>query len=69
MAWVTWRQHRMQLLIGLALLGVIGLVAAATGLRHPLRVRAAGARRRACRPPTRSGCDIIVRHFQSEYAR
>jgi ABC-type transport system involved in multi-copper enzyme maturation permease subunit len=67
MAWVTWRQHRMQLFIGAGLLAVIGLVAAATGLG----IRNAYERQdlASCLPPaTRSGCDIIVRHFQSEYA-
>ncbi len=67
MAWVTWRQHRTQVLIGLALLGAVGLAAAATGFG----IRAAYDRQElaACVPPAaRSGCDIIVRHFQSEYA-
>ena len=31
MAWVTWRQHRLQLLVGLGVLAAIGLAAAATG--------------------------------------
>lgn len=67
MAWVTWRQHRMQLVLGAALLAAIGLVAAATGFG----IRSAYERQdlASCLPPaTRSGCDIIVRHFQSEYA-
>jgi ABC-2 family transporter protein len=67
MAWVTWRQHRVQLLVGLALLGVVGLASAATSFG----VRAAYDRQElaSCLPPAaRSGCDIVVRHFQSEYA-
>jgi ABC-2 family transporter protein len=67
MAWLTWRQHRVQLVLGALLLGATGLVAAVTGLG----IRAAYERQdlASCLPPaTRSGCEIIVRHFQSEYA-
>ena len=66
MAWVTWRQHRMQLALGLAVLVGIGVVAAASGFG----IRSAYDRQEleSCLPPAaRSGCDIIVRHFQSEY--
>ena len=67
MAWVTWRQHRVQLTIGVLLLGLIGLVAAATGFG--IRETYDEQELASCLPPaTRTGCDIIVRHFQSEYA-
>ncbi len=64
MAWVTWRQHRPQLLVGLA--------TARRCSRSPrsitvLPIRAAYHRHAlvACLPPsTRSGCDIIVSHFR-----
>jgi hypothetical protein len=66
MAWVTWRQHRLQLATALAALAALGLAALVTALpmhaayhRHALS---------ACLPPTtRSGCDLIVRHFQSQF--
>ena len=65
MAWVTWRQHRHQLLIGLALI----VAARARRARSPaLPMRTAYQREAlsSCLPPAaRSGCDIIVRHFQS----
>jgi hypothetical protein len=67
MAWVTWRQHRVQLwamaglLVALAVAGLItGLPVHAAYHRHPLS---------SCLPPTtRSGCDLIVSHFRSEFA-
>jgi ABC-2 family transporter protein len=66
MAWVTWRQHRLQLLVGGTLLAALAIAAAATAVpiqhaydRHGLT---------DCLPPTtRSGCDLIVRHFQSQF--
>ncbi len=66
MAWVTWRQHRHQLLIGLALIVGLALAALVTGL--PMRTAYQREALSSCLPPTaRSGCDIIVRHFQSEF--
>jgi hypothetical protein len=66
MAWVTWRQHRHQLLIGLALIVALGLAALVTGL--PMRTAYNREALSSCLPPTaRSGCDIIVRHFQAEF--
>jgi hypothetical protein len=67
MAWVTWRQHRIQVALGLALLAGIGIIAAASGFG----IRSAYDRQElaSCLPPAaRSGCDIVVRHFQSEYS-
>lgn len=67
MAWVTWRQHRLQFLIGFVLLGVIALAALASGL--PIRTAYHRQALSSCLPPTtRSGCDLIVRHFQTEFA-
>ena len=66
MAWVTWRQHRHQLLIGLALIAGLALAALVTGL--PMRTAYQREALSGCLPPTaRSGCDIIVRHFQAEF--
>ena len=66
MAWVTWRQHRHQLLIGLALILGLALAALITGL--PMRTAYNREALSSCLPPTaRSGCDIIVRHFQAEF--
>jgi ABC-2 family transporter protein len=67
MAWVTWRQHRQQAVWGFALVAAVALAE----LVSELPIRAAYHRQAlaSCLPPsTRSGCDIIVRHFQSEFA-
>ena len=66
MAWVTWRQHRSQLLAGLGLL--VALAAAAFGTDLPIRAAYHRDALSGCLPPSaRSGCDIIVRHFQGEF--
>jgi ABC-type transport system involved in multi-copper enzyme maturation permease subunit len=66
MAWVTWRQHRIQLLAGAGILFAVALLAIATGpgIRDAYDQQGLAA----CLPPgSRSGCEIIVRHFQSEH--
>lgn len=66
MAWVTWRQHRFQAVVGVLLL--LGVVVA--GLATSISIRAAFDRHAiaACLPPsTRAGCDIILRHFHSSF--
>jgi hypothetical protein len=66
MAWVTWRQHRIQLLAGSGILLAVALLALATGpgIRSAYDQQGLAA----CLPPaSRSGCEIIVRHFQSEH--
>lgn len=66
MAWVTWRQHRSQLL---AVTGLVLLVAVAA-LVTDLPVRAAYHRQAlsSCLPPAaRPGCDLIVSHFRAEF--
>jgi hypothetical protein len=66
MAWVTWRQHRSQLVAGLGLLVALAIAAFATHL--PIQAAYHRGALSECLPPTsRSGCDIIVRHFQSEF--
>jgi hypothetical protein len=66
MAWVTWRQHRLQLYIGLVFLGVLAFVALVSGL--PVRSAYHREALSSCLPPTtRSGCDLIVRHFQAQF--
>jgi hypothetical protein len=67
MAWVTWRQNRIQLIAGGTLLLAIALLALVTGpaIRDAFEQQDLAT----CLPPaTRSGCDIIVRHFQSEHS-
>ena len=67
MAWVTWRQHRPQLLGTAGLLLLVAIAALVTDLP----VRAAYHRHvlSSCLPPaTRSGCELIVSHFRSEFA-
>jgi len=66
MAWVTWRQHRSQLVAAVGLL--VALAAAAFGTHLPIRAAYHRGALADCLPPaTRSGCDIIVRHFESEF--
>ncbi len=66
MAWVTWRQHRSQ---ALGALGLVVAFAVAAVLTH-LRIGSAFDHDSlsACLPPaTRTGCDIIVPHFEGEF--
>ena len=66
MAWVTWRQHRAQLFGAAGLL--VALAAAAFGTRLPIQAAFDRESLSACLPPAaRSGCDIIVPHFESEF--
>jgi hypothetical protein len=67
MAWVIARQHRLQL-FGMA--AIVAFAALAT-LVSSLPIRAAYHRHAlsSCLPPTsRSGCDLIVSHFQSQFS-
>lgn len=66
MAWVTWRQHRPQLLSAAALLVALALAAVGTDL--PIRAAYHRDAVSGCLPPSgRAGCDLIVRHFQGEF--
>ncbi len=66
MAWVTWRQHRAQLVGAAGLL--VALAAAALGTRLPIQAAFHRESLSACLPPAaRSGCDIIVPHFEAEF--
>jgi hypothetical protein len=66
MAWVTWRQHRSQLVAMAGLL--VALAAAVFGTHLPIQAAYHRDTLSECLPPTaRSGCDIIVRHFQAEF--
>jgi hypothetical protein len=66
MAWVTWRQHRAQLVGAVGLL--VALAAAAFGTRLPIQAAFHRESLSACLPPAaRSGCDIIVPHFEAEF--
>ena len=66
MAWVTWRQHRSQ---GLGALGLLVALAVAAVLTH-LPIGSAFNRDSlsACVPPAaRTGCDLIVPHFEGQF--
>jgi hypothetical protein len=66
MAWVTWRQHRAQLVAAAGLL--FALAATAFGTRLPIEAAFHRESLAACLPPAaRSGCDIIVPHFEAEF--
>jgi hypothetical protein len=67
MAWVTWRQHRLQVLTTAGLVLVVGLTALVTSL--PVRDAYHHEALAACLPPsTRPGCELIVNHFRGEFA-
>lgn len=67
MAWVTWRQHRPQLLVTAGLLLLVAVAAFVTEL--PIRAAYHQHALSSCLPPaTRSGCELIVNHFRSEFA-
>jgi hypothetical protein len=66
MAWVTWRQHRAQLYAALGLL--VALAAAALGTHLPIQAAYHRDLLSNCVPAgSRSGCDIIVKHFESQF--
>jgi ABC-2 family transporter protein len=66
MAWVTWRQHRAQVVAMGALLAA--LAAAVVGTDLPIRAAYHRDTLSECLPPTsRAGCDIIVRHFLGQF--
>ena len=67
MAWVTWRQHRPQLLAAAGLVLAFAIAAIATSLPvHDAYHRQALS---SCLPPSTSpGCDLLVAHFSSEFA-
>jgi ABC-type transport system involved in multi-copper enzyme maturation permease subunit len=66
MAWLIWRQHRAQLSLALLTLGLVGIAALVLGL--PMYDAFHREAVSSCLPPaSRSGCDIIVHHFESEF--
>jgi len=66
MAWVTWRQHRSQLVGALGLLAALAL--AAFGTHLPIQAAYHRDALSGCLPPSaRSGCDLIVKHFEGEF--
>lgn len=67
MAWLTWRQHRAQLLTGAGLLVTVAIAALATSL--PVRDAYHHQALSSCLPPAaRPGCDLLVNHFRSEFS-
>ena len=66
MAWVTWRQHRGQLLTAAGLVALVAIAALVTSL--PVRVAYHHQALSSCLPPAaRPGCDLLVSHFRSEF--
>ncbi|MGZ4461515.1 MAG: ABC transporter permease subunit [Gaiellaceae bacterium] len=66
MAWLIWRQHRIQLALALLTVGLVGVAALATGL--PMYEAFHREAVSSCLPPaSRSGCELIVRHFENEF--
>jgi hypothetical protein len=66
MAWVTWRQHRAQLLAAAGLLVSVAVAALVTSL--PVRDAYHHQALSSCLPPAaRPGCDLLVNHFRSEF--
>jgi hypothetical protein len=67
MAWVTWRQHRSQ---AVGAFGLLVALAAAAFLTHlPIASAFGHDSLSACLPAApRTGCDIIVPHFEGEFS-
>ena len=66
MAWVTWRQHRSQLFGAAGLLAALAVAALASHL--PIESAYHRNALSGCLPPSaRSGCDLIVKHFQGQF--
>jgi hypothetical protein len=66
MAWVTWRQHRAQLLAAGALVLLAGVAALVTAL--PIHAAYHRQALSACLPPaTTAGCEIIVGTFLGQF--
>jgi hypothetical protein len=66
MAWVTWRQHRSQLLTAAAFVVTVAVAAVVTSL--PVREAYHHQALSSCLPPAaRPGCDLIVNHFRGEF--
>lgn len=67
MAWVTWRQHGSQAFAALGLLVALAIAAVLTHL--PIAAAFGHDSLSGCVPPTaRTGCDIIVPHFESQFS-
>jgi hypothetical protein len=67
MAWVTWRQHGTQAFGALGLLAALLVAAVLTHL--PIASAFDHDSLSGCVPPAaRTGCDIIVPHFESEFS-
>jgi hypothetical protein len=67
MAWVTWRQHRGQLLTAFAVFATLAIAAVVSSL--PVRDAYHRQALSSCLPPAaRPGCDLLVSHFRSEFA-
>ena len=67
MAWVTWRQHRSQAVGALGLLVALAATAILTHL--PIASTFNHDSLSACLPAApRTGCDIIVPHFEGEFS-
>jgi hypothetical protein len=66
MAWVTWRQHRAQVVAMAGLL--VALAVAVVATRLPIQAAYHRDTLSECLPSSgRAGCDIIVRHFLGEF--
>src|SRR5580693_3242301 len=66
MAWLTWRQHRAQLVTGLGVLFALALAAAGTHI--PISAAFHRNALSECVPPSSlPGCDLIIQHFEGEF--
>jgi hypothetical protein len=66
MAWVTWQQHRAQLVVGVGLL--VALALAALGTHLPISEAYRHDAFPGCLPPSaRPGCDLIIERFQDQF--
>jgi hypothetical protein len=66
MTWLTWRQHRLQLLAGVLVLGVVGAFLLVTGVGMVSTFHDSGLA--ACFAATPSGCSDLASSWSSQYS-
>lgn len=67
MLWVTWRQHRAELLVAIALLAAAAVPLIVTGSVVHGRYQSDGVAACVADPASRTGCDVLVDAFLRRY--
>lgn len=67
MLWLTWRQHRIELLVATVLLALATLPLIITGVAMHEEYRTGGIAGCVADPASRGGCEQLIEHFISRY--